>query len=124
MQDILIIPTFDRPEFLWLCLDHIVACPEAGELDIRVYVDNHTFHPPPLVAIRSVLENFPQLHIALVVQNPHDYAGNSFNLLTAYKEAFESDANLVFMVEDDVMVRPNFFEWHRQVQEYYGPACS
>jgi hypothetical protein len=29
-----LIPAFDRPEMVWLCLDHLAACPEARAVEI------------------------------------------------------------------------------------------
>jgi len=124
MQDVVVLPTFDRPEFLWLCLDHIAACAEHKELDIRVHVDAHHHHQPPMSDILEVLEHFPQLHTSLHVRRTHDYAGNSYNLLMGYKDAYESGSTLVFLIEDDVMVKSNFFTWHRLVQAERWPVVS
>lgn len=36
----------------------------------------------------------------------------TWNILQAIKQGCLTGANLIFLVEEDVMVRPNFFEWH------------
>lgn len=125
MKDILIIPTFSRPELLWLCLDHIAACHEAHDLAIRVCLDAHRNREgATAVEVLSVLAKFPQLTCVLTQRPRHDYIGNSYNVMTAYREAYESDAKFVFMVEDDILVAPDFFAWHYAVQKASRCFCS
>lgn len=124
MKDILIIPTFTRPEFLWLCLDYISRCNEAVDLEIRVHVDDHVGKQPPLGEIREVLRKFSSLSLNLFLTNRHGYHGNSYNLMMAYKSAYESQAEYVFMVEDDIVVKSDFFSWHLKKQKELCPDCS
>jgi hypothetical protein len=116
-SDVLIIPTFTRPEMLWNCLETIDKCPEATTLDIIISVDWHEEKKPPIQEIDDVLKKFPLLKFKRVARWPHRYNGNSFNVLSAYKEAVQTGCNHIFMVEDDVMVDPNFFGWHYQQQK-------
>lgn len=124
LDDVLIVPTFSRPEFLWLCLEHLDACPGMRDMDLLVTVDNHEGNPPPLMEIEEVLGVFSFPKLRLKVQKPHSYPGNSYNLMTAYSDVFAVRYEYVFMVEDDVMVAPTFFQWHRDVHESESPACS
>ena len=121
MPDIVIVPTFSRPEMLQVCLEHIFACPEAADAEVRVVVDQHAGRLTPLLEIREVARHFP---VVTIVREPHRYSGNSFNVLSSYTEAYQSQAELVYLVEDDVMVSPDFFTWHRQVQLDADPFCS
>lgn len=123
-RDVLIVPTFSRPELLWLCLDHLAACAETVTLDIRIVVDAHVGKPPPLSDIRYVVSLFPQLPITLIERPPHTYSGNSFNVLMAYQEAIAAHPRFIYLVEDDVMVSPTFFQWHQVVHQTCRPACS
>lgn len=123
MQDLVLIPTFSRPEMLWLCLDYLAASPDVQSVKIRVYVDAHVGNLPPKAEIETVLRKFPQLSIQVGFRPPHHFHGNSFNVLMAYKDAYDSDAQHVFLVEDDILVRPNFFAWHRQ-QHQRKIGCS
>lgn len=124
MQDVLIIPTFDRPELLWLCLEYLVASPESRNLEVRVYADCHVEQAPPQEEIEAVLGMFPQLSVRTVFRPPHEYNGNSYNLLMAYRDAFESLAQHVFMIEDDVLIHPQFFTWHRAQHLGRHLGCS
>jgi hypothetical protein len=124
MQDVVIVPTFDRPEMLWLCLEYLANSPDSKSVDIWVYVDSHTQQKPPRGEIEQVLEKFPDLSLHVGFQQPHDFHGNSYNLLTAYKAAYETTAQYVFMVEDDVLIHPGFFEWHRHQHAHRHLGCS
>jgi hypothetical protein len=125
VKDIVIIPTFERPEMLWLCMDYLAACPDSQHVQIRVYVDAHIGQPqPPRAEIKTVLEKFPQLSIQTYLRPPHAFHGNSYNILMAYKDAYETDARYVFLIEDDVMIHPDFFAWHWYQQTIKPLGCS
>lgn len=122
MSSVVIVPTFDRPEMLWLCLEHITACPAARNYDVRVQVDMRDGHAP-LPELAAVQDHFG---VDLHFTPAHAHHGNSFNLLTAYRRAYEDHAEFdrVFLVEDDVLVSPDFFAWHDLVHRYAQPAAS
>lgn len=65
-----------------------------------------------------------KLPIRFIRSQSHIYAGNTQNVMEAYKKAFETDANFVYLVEDDVFVMPDFFEWHEAVQAQEDYFCS
>jgi len=115
VQAVVIVPTFDRPEMLWNCLDHLAACRGIGGVQVRVHLD----YRAPLISaneVEDVTHGFVErMAIRLVRSEPHRYRGNSFNLLTAMKLAHEDRADVVYIVEDDVMVSPDFLGWHQSV---------
>jgi hypothetical protein len=116
-RDILIIPTYSRPEMLWACLEHVAKCAEAQDLDIRIAVDAHLGQPmPPLHEISEVVGLFPQLSLKLQVRGAHPYHGNSYNVMESYKDAADQRPLFCFMLEDDVMPEPDFFAWHYRAQ--------
>lgn len=126
MQDVVIIPTYDRPEMLWLCLEYLARTPEGRTMSIRVVVDAHIGQPPPSrKEIDTVLEKFPQLSLQVGYRQPHSFHGNSYNVLMAFKEAHEMNAGYVYLVEDDVLIHPDFFLWHRWMHSSnQGIGCS
>jgi len=127
MQNLVIIPTYDRPEMLWLCLEHLAECPHQESIQIRVVVDAHIGQPPtPTADIQAVLEKFPQLSLQVGYRTPHQFPGNSFNVLMAYRDAYhQAESEYVYLVEDDVMVHPLFFAWHQMQHETYPDlGCS
>lgn len=96
-------PDIDSKQ-VWVCEDR---CP-----DVR----NGDFGETARVAAR-----FPVRHIRRV---PHNTTGNSLNVMEAYREAYETDARMVYLVEDDVMVQPDFFRWHEAVQADGDYFCT
>ena len=44
-RDIVIVPTFDRPEFLWLCLENILAAEGSLDREIWLCEDIHADKP-------------------------------------------------------------------------------
>lgn len=120
MQDIVIVPTYDRPEMLWLCLDHLAASPDIYDgVQIWVVVDAHLGQNTHTSKedIQAVIEKFPRLSLRIGYRPPHQFHGNSFNVLMAYRDAFNTKARYVYLVEDDVMVHPLFFAWHQRQHE-------
>ena len=114
MKDIVIIPTFHRPEYLALCLEHLRAAQGERELEFWVFHDRGS-EPDN----RSICTG------ARYVERPtHDYIGNPFNFLEAYREAFNTDARFVYLVEDDVFVGPDFFRWQEAVQARRDYFCT
>jgi hypothetical protein len=59
-----------------------------------------------------------------IERNPHSYYGNSFNTLELYREAFGTDAEFVYLIEDDVVIEHDFFRWHEAVQGRGSYFCS
>lgn len=120
-MDSLLITTYNRPDYLRLCLEYLSKADGIRNKEIRVYVDRGR----ALVReFYEVFRDFPTLNISSVFRSEHDYHGNSFNTLEAYKDAFQSDARYVYLIEDDVLVTPDFFRWHERVQEQEDLMCS
>lgn len=126
MNAVVIVPTFDRPEMLWLCLEHIAACPEAKHQDVRVCVDRRNSIAAPLTELAQLQDRYSALNVSLRFTPRHTHHGNSFNVLTALRQAYADDAEFdrFFLVEDDVLVSPEFFRWHNRVECQESPAAS
>ena len=120
MTDIVLIPAYMRPEYLALCLEHLAAA--AGARDDKQYWvcqdmrhnDNNRYMLP-LQWTKEVLDNSP-LPVRYIQRKPHGWNGNSYNTMEAYKEAINTDVRYVYLVEEDVLVTPDFFRWHEAVQ--------
>lgn len=48
---------------------------------------------------------------------PHQHFNNTWSILEAYKDAYYAGYDRVYLMEDDVFVFEDFFEWHAQVQQ-------
>jgi hypothetical protein len=130
MHDIVIVPTFDRPEFLWLCLESLLAAEGIEDKIVMVCEDIHSDKPKGftvememLATIRYFEKEFGfQFHYTAPV--PHTTYGNSYNLLSALEEATFCENRLVYIIEDDVLITKDFFTWNEQVYEKFRPWVS
>jgi hypothetical protein len=126
MRDIVLVPSFFRPEYLHLCLQHIRVAEGGADKEIWVVQDRKTTDSilsRELPEIRSVAASFGiGKYIERVCQ---PYIGNVYNFLEAYKEAYnQPDVRYIYMIEDDVLAAPDFFRWHEAVQERHDLFCS
>ena len=120
-MDVVLITTYNRPEYLRLCLEYLAQAEGIDTKEIWICIDRGR------VLYREICEvlcDFPKLHIRTFVRDAHTYHGNTYNTMEAYKEAYASNANFVYLVEDDVLVRPDFFKWHESVQACGDFMCS
>ena len=132
MKDVILIPTYLRPEYLQICLEHLAQTqrtPTPKEFwicaDQRAN-DEHRFkmilewQSEVLGAWRNTLP------IKFIPGAKHQFSGNSFNVLESYKKAYrEPGVRNVYLVEDDVLVTPDFFTWHEAIAEAEPAAlCS
>ena len=106
MQEIVIVPTYKRSEFLAFCLTKIRAI--EPDIPIVVFPDRGTLFDPELQEVKAM---FPDVRWCWVPE--HEFYGNSYNTMEAYRWAYNWGADLTFYVEDDVVVHDNFFKWHR-----------
>lgn len=123
MKDVVLVPTFNRPEYLWLCLEHLAAADGGAQKHVRVYHDTHHNDTQTVrVDYRLTAEVVSLFHnkfadITLTWRKPHGFIGNCLNFLEAYREAYSDvDVRYVYLVEDDVLVSADFFAWHEAVQ--------
>lgn len=122
MRDIVIVPTYFRPEYLTLCLEHIEAARKGRELEVRVYHDARKVAYVNAQDTQEVCNRFGYPY--LTIRKPHNAVGNTLNFLGAYADAFVSDARLVYLIEDDVLVGTDFFDWHEAIQARRDYLCS
>ena len=114
-RDVVVIPCWRRPEFLWHCLDNLVRA--EGIADQHVLFRPDRGHDPQLHAV--IAEFAPRLgsyEIEVPVRCPYRRSKQSANVLGGYLRAATRTRRYVFMVEEDVMVARDFFRWHYAVQ--------
>lgn len=99
------VPTYKRPEFLAVCLEAILTAEPT--MAIHVFPDRGTNE-------LEVCKQYAAVH-HLTIQ--HAYHGNTFNMLMALKWAYDFGAQRVFVIEDDAIVEPSFFQWCRTALE-------
>ena len=63
-----------------------------------------------------------------IIRVEHRYKGNSFNLLNAYKYAVELNPELIYLIEEDIFIADDFFDFHeaiwREENPFFVSACK
>jgi hypothetical protein len=128
-SDRVIIPTYFRPEYLYLCLEHIAQAEGGRDLQIHVLHDHHIGESGNLSQLeadmRIVRDRFEHgvfKFIYFYDRPAHSSYGNSLCVLEGYVEALKHYPERVYMIQDDVMVAPDFFRWHLALQKRF-PNC-
>lgn len=132
MNDVVIVPSYYRPEFLSLCLEHLASAVDGKQKRVFVYQDRHIGDTSEMVNVllpeiqevcRRAKSLFEEFHY--IERHPVLYRGNPYNFLEAYNSAYqETESEFVFLVEDDVMVCRDFFLWHYAIQDELNPFIS
>lgn len=122
---VVVVPCFDRAEFLTVAVEQLLKCKEAEKCLFVFAVDDRG---PEMTAEKQGLQeevieaamrsNVPE---GLVIVTPPDanrrQRGNARNVFRGLMTAMEYDPQYVFYVEDDVFVADDFFRWHMAVHE-------
>jgi hypothetical protein len=113
-RDIVVLPCWRRPEFLWHCLDNISRAEGSADLTVMLRPDTG-FSTDNLEIARSFADRL-QIEISHATPAPYKRTKQSANVLLGYLHAAASAKQYVFLIEEDVMVGRDFFRWHREVQ--------
>ncbi len=114
MKEIVIIPAWRRPDFLKAALTRL-AMADDGRPEYWICLDRgYTSTLLPVVKWFQKRLNPSRVRIG---QRMHNYKGNSFNVLTSYKEAMAEGADLIHLVEEDILVGRDYFDFHRRAHE-------
>jgi hypothetical protein len=113
-KDVVVLPCWRRPEFLWHCLDNLTRAQDIAELHI-IFRPDTGFSPDNLEVIASFSDRLPQYEIQYPQPSPYRRTKQSANVLLGCLRAAALSRRLVFMVEEDIMVARDFFRWHRAV---------
>ncbi len=119
MKNIVLIPCHSRADFLNVNLNLIE---EANNSDKQIYLFliDRGFDPE----IIQVINKF-KLDKSIHYTPKHNFRGNSYNLLEGYKFAYEKyqDSELVYMLEEDIFIGKDFFDFHERVQSQFESFC-
>jgi hypothetical protein len=96
---------------LQLSLEHLFKCPEAKDAKVVVYADNHP-HWPTHPDIFAVARRFP---VKLVKREADAGFYAIRNKLEALRDAYNDGADLIYDIEEDVLVGQDLFRWHRAI---------
>ena len=108
VSDVVIVTCYSRPDYLRLCLDYLSVADGVKDKEIWISIDRGK---SLLREFYDVLNDFrDRLNIFTIIRPEHNYHGNTYNTLEAYKEAYATDAKYVYLIEDDVLITKDFFK--------------
>lgn len=125
-RDRIYVTAFRRPEILWHCLAALSRCEDLDTVDVRVYVDGHVdpmeAYNPGIIAVyeQSVPKFLPHTNLELGFHTTRfpDMGPVTFQ---GMRDALEDGVKLLMLVEEDVIVAPDFIRWSRAVHETFHP---
>jgi len=122
-NSVVVMPTLKRPEFLALALEKISLSNNPPD-DIRIFLD--TCPAERLDEVEYVRDTY--LPTAQIFQaGPHIAATSGcWNILNSIKQGSHTGADYVFLIEEDVMVFPDFFNWSLEMHKSddYFATCG
>jgi len=113
-KSIVVMPTLKRTEMLALALERL-ASQSVDNLEIRIFLD--TCEASKLDEVEFVRDMYlPGAQIYRAGTHIEAPSG-CWNILNAIKSGYDSGAEFVFLIEEDVMLYPEYFQWHFAVQD-------
>lgn len=109
MKNVIVTPAAHRPEFLALALERLSVIPHCP--DIHIYVD--AVADARWLEYEYVYEKFAPRGTGMIRRKPHISAPSGcWNILHSIKDGYDLGADLIFLVEEDVMVYPHWYQDH------------
>lgn len=115
MKEVVLVPTFQRDELLYVCLEHIREAHPS--IAVVVFADRGW-------GSAELTATCQRFGARLINREMHGAYGNTLNVIEAYKWAFIREYERIYLVEDDVMVGKDFFSWHINVHADPTIFCS
>ncbi len=123
-RDIVVVPCWQRPEFLWHCLDNLSRARGIDTVHVVFRLDTG-FAAENLEVIRAFSHLLPSYELQRAEACPYRRTKQSANLLLGYLRAAIAARRYVFLVEEDVMVARDFLTWHWSAHAVGEPLfCS
>lgn len=123
-RDIVVIPCWRRPEFLWQCLENLACNEEIDSVHLLFRVDTG-FAEETLQVIHAFADRFASFEIEYALASPFRRTKPSANFLFGLLHAALRARQLVFLVEEDIMVARDYIRWTRAVHRAAAPLfCS
>jgi hypothetical protein len=113
-MDVALVPCWQRPEFLWHCIDNISRADGIENVHV-IFRPDTGFSPDILDVIRTQGQRLASFEIQYPPVCPFRRTKQSANVLLGYLEAASKSRQYVFLIEEDIMVTRDFFRWHRAV---------
>lgn len=128
-METVIVTAHKRADFLKACLTRLLA---ADDDRLRYLVSVDRGYTAEVHAVATWFLRRVGTRRANVAFRQHRYRGNSYNVLTSYREALVgvmrlrnfAEPELVHLVEEDILVGRDYFDFHRRAHELVPDAFS
>ena len=118
-MSVVVVPVFSRPDFLEVCLDHIV---KADDFDKHRYLFCLYYGYNPDVI--KVINKYPLMAAAMKVPDNHLKEGKqSYNVINGLIIAAEVSDDKVYYIEDDCLIARDFFTFTGGVVDKEDVYC-
>jgi hypothetical protein len=119
-RDVVLVLSWRRANYLHQCLDALSKARGIENKTIWVFQNNRQDEGIDLTSVRKVLTDFKSLVMNINVRDGRlaQYA--------AWELAYLVNAPFAYFILDDVVVTPDFFEWHESVQadeDWFGSTA-
>lgn len=133
-RDVVIVPCYERPEYTRVCLEYLSRARGIEGKEVWLCQDQHTYDSfgsttkemYPNVKFGNQI--FPGRFLYAVKTDSLGYDGESYgnseNIILSLHAAYTHGAERIFIVEDDIMVAPDIFEWHERMLREVDPLVS
>ncbi|HZS43428.1 MAG TPA: hypothetical protein VFA52_04555 [Candidatus Paceibacterota bacterium] len=114
-------PTHKRPEMLALALEKISNSENQVD-DVRIFADTDC----NIEEVEFVRDEYCPRALIFHARPHVSVPSGMWNILQALKAGYETKAEYVFLIEEDVLVGRNFFNWHftAQAANDYFATCG
>ncbi len=122
--DIVVVPCWRRPEFLWHCLENLTRAEGIESVHV-LFRPDVGYAAETLGVIDAFASRLPSYEVLPAKPCPFRRTKPSANFLLGLLHAAQRTRGLVYLVEEDIMVGRDFFRWHRGVHAQAPPLfCS
>jgi hypothetical protein len=127
-KECVVMPTKNRPEMLALALQHLDRTGRKN-LDVRIFLDaTHPFNTEDRTQDVEYVRDEYYPDAMIFRAGPHvEVPSGMWNILNALKQGYQSGADRIYLIEEDVCVDKDYFDWHDEAQRntaYLGVLAS
>ncbi len=116
-MNVVVIPCFNRPEFLYYVLKQIVLADEANKY-IYAFALDYGYDRNNL----EIIKEFP--YIKIIIETPktqYIQGKQSYNLLRAITSIQENSDGIIYLIEDDILIGKDYFtmseDIHKEIKD-------
>lgn len=112
-MEIIIVPAWRRPAFLLATLRRLDIAIN-GDRSVKIMIALDRRHDQATAKVARDFQWLPDHRQRVGVhERHHPYRGNSYNVLQSYREMLTLNADLIHLVEEDVLVGADYLQFHR-----------